>query len=339
MKLNELPDIVMLQETRCNTLEDKWVERLWGSPNLCYIQKPNVGKSGIMQTIWDPNILVVNEVVEKQFYLAIKGRWKGKNKETIVSWGDISAISLDRHTSDHCPIILRDKNEDFGPKPFKMFDVWLDSKEVEKVITEAWKKPVYGTKLDCVFRDRLKNVKVALREWSKRKYGLIDVEIETLKKETTVLELKADAGNITEEERVTRLNNRAQWLKKENEKADMIRQKARIKWVAEGEDNTSFFHASIRRKNNNCNIRGLHTDGIWNENPSEIKNAIYEFYGKIFEDKREQVPDYSSMAALLFNRISTSDSQMLEEPFSDIELWDAIKESESNKAPGPDGLI
>ncbi|XP_071715057.1 uncharacterized protein [Rutidosis leptorrhynchoides] len=37
-------------------------------------------------------------------------------------WEDLSVIALDRRDSDHCPILLRDKVIDFGPKPFKIFD-------------------------------------------------------------------------------------------------------------------------------------------------------------------------------------------------------------------------
>ncbi|XP_071695736.1 uncharacterized protein [Rutidosis leptorrhynchoides] len=97
-------------------------------------------------------------------------------------WDDLSVIALDRHLSDHCPLILRDKFIDFGPKPFKVFYEWFNYDEVDKVIMEAWSQPIRGSRKDCNFRDRLKNVKFALRDWSAIKFGGLDKEIDVLKK-------------------------------------------------------------------------------------------------------------------------------------------------------------
>ncbi|XP_071689438.1 uncharacterized protein [Rutidosis leptorrhynchoides] len=52
----------------------------------------------------------------------------------ISLWKDLSVIALDRRDSDHCPLVLRDKIIDFGPKPFKIFDEWLSKEGVDRVI-------------------------------------------------------------------------------------------------------------------------------------------------------------------------------------------------------------
>lgn len=33
-------------------------------------------------------------------------------------WGNLAVVALDRKLSDHCPIVLKDLDVDFGPKPF-----------------------------------------------------------------------------------------------------------------------------------------------------------------------------------------------------------------------------
>ncbi|XP_071718049.1 uncharacterized protein [Rutidosis leptorrhynchoides] len=303
LRIKESPDIVLLQETKCNSVNNSWIEQIWGSPNFKFIQKPKVGKSGGMLIIWDPTRFDVNEAVEKHNLLAIKGKWTGKDRESIVvnvygphtdeekkkmwvsleqlmqysnevewvlggdfnevryqeerknckfiesraklfnsfiensqlieipllgkrftrisdngtkfskldrflvndlflqTWGDVAAIALDRGTSDHSPIVIRVSDVDFGPKLFKLFDLWLESKEVEKIVIDAWNSEVFGFKEDCRFRDKLKRVKEALRIWSKSKYGALDREIESLKTETMLLEEKADSGNLSEVEK------------------------------------------------------------------------------------------------------------------------------------------
>ncbi|XP_071740489.1 uncharacterized protein [Rutidosis leptorrhynchoides] len=69
----------------------------------------------------------------------------------IDTWGDVSIIDLDRNTCDHCPILLGDKNINFGPKPFKVFDTWLENEDVEPIIIEAWNKEVTSKNPDCIF--------------------------------------------------------------------------------------------------------------------------------------------------------------------------------------------
>lgn len=46
----------------------------------------------------------------------------------IAKWPRSTQFVLDRNFSDHCPILLRYKYVDWGPKSFKILDCWfLDS--------------------------------------------------------------------------------------------------------------------------------------------------------------------------------------------------------------------
>ncbi|XP_071686943.1 uncharacterized protein [Rutidosis leptorrhynchoides] len=114
-------------------------------------------------------------------------------------WKDLTASIMDRHLSDHCAIILKDEERNFGPKPFKVFDAWLDDEEVNKIIQEAWEKEIMIIdRKDCVFRNRLKNVKNAIKEWSSIKLDILEVEIESHISEAKILELKAEVTTLNE---------------------------------------------------------------------------------------------------------------------------------------------
>ncbi|XP_071739751.1 uncharacterized protein [Rutidosis leptorrhynchoides] len=113
------------------------------------------------------------------------------------------AVVLDRHLSDHCLIVLKDEERNFGLKPLKIFDSWLDDYEVDNIITAAWNTSVQTkVRKDCTFRDKLKNVKNALRTWSK-KFNCLDGEIEALKAVSNNLELKAKLHNLNNDEQPT----------------------------------------------------------------------------------------------------------------------------------------
>ncbi|XP_071714296.1 uncharacterized protein [Rutidosis leptorrhynchoides] len=132
----------------------------------------------------------------------------------INLWKGLSVIALDRRESDHCPLILRDKLIDYGPKPFKVFNEWLDTEGVESIIQTSWDKVVTSTRRDCKFRDHLKNVKFALKDWSNQTFGKLDSDIWELKMKATEWGQKAEAGPLNDTERVTWLDARRCWLEK-----------------------------------------------------------------------------------------------------------------------------
>nr|GEU86156.1 cysteine-rich receptor-like protein kinase [Tanacetum cinerariifolium] len=91
-------------------------------------------------------------------------------------------------------------------------------------------KEVRSARPDCIFRDRLKNVKASLRVWSKERFGDHIEKIESLKNEAMKWELEAEKSVLTESEMSSWLEARKQWEVKDREYGNMLRQKARIKW-------------------------------------------------------------------------------------------------------------
>ncbi|XP_071688112.1 uncharacterized protein [Rutidosis leptorrhynchoides] len=300
------------------------------------------------------------------------------NGNFISLWKDLSVQPLDRQVSDHCPLILKDKYIDFGPKPFKIFNEWFTKYGVEDIVKNAWVKPVTSKRLDCIFRDRLKNVMFDLHDWSKREFGNLDTEINDLKSKVEVWEKIAECGSLNDNERKTWLDDRKSWIEKENIKINMLKQKAKNRWILEGDENSKFFHASIQKIYNKSNIRGLNKNGSWNENPSEVKDAIRNHFQKIFESKVCERPQPviprpncntncntnspptnfglgnasgSTVFTRLANspvyvgpdfpdllRLTISEASDLELSFCEKEIWEAIKNCGGTKAPGPDGF-
>ncbi|XP_071708593.1 uncharacterized protein [Rutidosis leptorrhynchoides] len=151
------------------------------------------------------------------------------NNSFLKLWDDLSTVALERKESDHCPIVLRDKIIDFGPKPFKVFDEWFNKEGVDRVVQMAWDKPVRGSHKDCIFRDKLKNVKSELKNWGKNEFGNLDAEIKNLQEVVACWEHKAELGGLSENDRLYWLEARKNWLAKDKTKSHMLKQKARIR--------------------------------------------------------------------------------------------------------------
>nr|GEX02670.1 RNA-directed DNA polymerase, eukaryota [Tanacetum cinerariifolium] len=59
--------------------------------------------------------------------------------EGIISkYAAVTAICLDRHLSDHRPILLKEVDVDFGPTPFRFYHSWFNREGFDDMVKSAW---------------------------------------------------------------------------------------------------------------------------------------------------------------------------------------------------------
>ncbi|GJX71711.1 hypothetical protein Tco_0308882 [Tanacetum coccineum] len=84
------------------------------------------------------------------------------------------------------------------------------------VVEEAWKVEGRSRRPDCRFCDKLKNVKVALKKWSKERFKTVNEKIERLKNEAMKWEMEVEKRTSSESEREVWMEARKSWMDKEN---------------------------------------------------------------------------------------------------------------------------
>ncbi|KAH1212636.1 hypothetical protein GmHk_14G040786 [Glycine max] len=94
----------------------------------------------------------------------------------------------------------------------------------------------------------------------------------------------------------------------------ILRQKSRIRWLREGDNNTTFFHKSINFRRHYNAIQGMFIEGTWVQNPKLIKDQAVSFFSARFLRKE------------------------LIAPFLDLDLREAVWSCSGDKCPGPDGF-
>ncbi|GKV14959.1 hypothetical protein SLEP1_g25757 [Rubroshorea leprosula] len=257
------------------------------------------------------------------------------SNEWILNWKDVKQWGLKRTVFDHCPILLKSEKVDWGPKPFKFFNSWMDQPRCIEIIRNAWKSCVVKGGYGLRFKEKLKFTKNALKKWDGSSMTNVDRRIMETKKEIEEIDKKGENGllNHTDVERrrgcfIDLWNN----LKiKEN----MWQQKSRKMWIKEGDANTKFFHRSVngrRRRNEICSIT---VEGKQLTRVTEIKEGVAEYFQKLFTEEVWQRPKLDEMG---FKQISQTDNEFLIAPFTEEEIRKVIWECDSSKAPGPDGF-
>lgn len=114
------------------------------------------------------------------------------------------------------------------------------------------------------------------------------------------------------------------------------KQRAKLFWLKEGDDNTSFFHAyaSARKKNNRVNF--LMTDGGTRvDSNAGMCEIVKDYFSSIFAATDLVQPAYTNVSPRV---VSNEQNQILVEEVSFDEFTEAIHQMHPDKASGPDGL-
>ncbi|GJV36972.1 RNA-directed DNA polymerase, eukaryota [Tanacetum coccineum] len=234
----------------------------------------------------------------------------------------ISAITLDRLLSDHRPILLREMSFDYGPIPFRFFHHWLELDGFNEFVIDQWKSApmdTYNGMHNLV--GKLRYIKNKIRDWTKSnrliKKGMSDM----YKNELRQLDGLIDDGKGSDVVVAKRmeLTNELQHIEKLQ--AMDLAQKAKIKWSIEGDENSCYFHGILNKKRNQMNIRGVLADGVWQENPKDVKREFFDH----FRSRFDQPSNHRAIVDMIFpNQLSSDQKADLECEVTKEELKRAV---------------
>ncbi|GKV30558.1 hypothetical protein SLEP1_g39359 [Rubroshorea leprosula] len=241
---------------------------------------------------------------------------------------------LKRTISDHCAIVMKTRVSDWGPKPFRVLDVWQQHPKFKRVVEEQWNAMAMDGFAGYRCKKKLKMLKEFLQEWNKGVFGDIEAQFERAAAKVAHVHMKNEDFTLDEDEVHERQEGFQEIWDSMRKREALWRQKSRSNWVKLGDANTKFFH-KIANGRKACNgIVGLLCDGQWVEEPKLVKKAAVDYVQKLFSRGSWNHPKPSG---IIFKQISEEMKVWLERPFSIEEIEDGLKSCEGNKAPGPDG--
>ncbi|KAL5144990.1 LINE-1 retrotransposable element ORF2 protein [Glycine soja] len=203
--------------------------------------------------------------------------------EWVSKWPDSAQHNLQRNYSDHCPIMLQSKITDWGPKPFRFFNAWLQDKDLYKVVKDCWttNQPTGwgGYALKC----KLQKLKQRLKAWSKEKSGGQASKVKITQQKLNELENSITAQPTAKQSQDLKQLQSDLW-EQTFLLESMLRQKSRCKWLKEGDSNSAYFHKVINSSRRRNILRGLQINGGWVDNPIAIKEAVLQHFKCRFAD-------------------------------------------------------
>ncbi|GKV32054.1 hypothetical protein SLEP1_g40687 [Rubroshorea leprosula] len=122
----------------------------------------------------------------------------------LTKWSEARQWGLSRTVSDHCPILLKHKHIDWGPKPFKFFNAWFQQEGCMELIKEVWGSANIQGWAGFQLKEKLKLTKEALKRWSKTLLPVIDAKINKATTEIAQIDKKGEEVQLSEEEIIRR---------------------------------------------------------------------------------------------------------------------------------------
>ncbi|XP_062109857.1 uncharacterized protein LOC133821725 [Humulus lupulus] len=260
------------------------------------------------------------------------------NSDWVSSYPTAEAVFLPEGDFDHSPILLSVFQEVAGgKKPFRYFDMWSTAPSYRERVINSWSQMVYGTPMFTVVQ-KLKCLKFIFKEMNREHFGDLPAQVVCSKLHMLDLQgaLQLDPLNI-------RLINeevaaRTSFRKCQDSYLAFLKQKAKINWLKEGDDNTSLFHQSLKqRRSTNTVFAVQDMHGQWVDTKDGVSKAFLSFYQKLLGSRLHNRRKVSQSIVNLGPLVSSEQQQQLLLDFTYEDVKRAIFSIPNHKAPGPDG--
>ncbi|XP_028549317.1 uncharacterized protein LOC114579317 [Dendrobium catenatum] len=243
---------------------------------------------------------------------------------------------LDRIASDHCPILLQFKNFNTNPrKMIKFENCWACYQASYGIVRKEWDKNYQGS-FSEVLNKKFQRTLKSLFFWSKAKHKELNNLKEVLIQEITEIQCKETSiGSLPEQEQWN-LKTKVMELNATMARLNMWwKQRAKVKWLSEGDGNSKFFHTyASARRNANKIIKIKDEDGMVIEDQSLIEEVFIRFFQKKWEARRSNLEGWPTN----YNSLNSCERNMLEADLSMNEIEEVVQHLEGNISPGNDGI-
>ncbi|GKV45597.1 hypothetical protein SLEP1_g52662 [Rubroshorea leprosula] len=166
----------------------------------------------------------------------------------LTFWGDCCQVGLNRSISDHCPVILKKVNSDWGPKPFRALNCWDQHPDFIRVVEDIWKSTEVGGWSGYVCKEKFKQLRNKLKTWNIEVFGNFEHQIADAEAKIKGVDSKNDENEITEEDILLRREGFSELWEAWQRREVAWKQKTKLDWVQQGDANSKLFHriASVK---------------------------------------------------------------------------------------------
>jgi len=117
-----------------------------------------------------------------------------------ATWPNCIQMAVSRGLSDHCPLVLSIDTQNWGPKPVRMLKCWVDFLGYNSFVRDTWCSLQISGWGSFVLKEKLKLLKLALKDWHQRHAQNLPAHILSLKEQIAFLDLKGESTMLSKDE-------------------------------------------------------------------------------------------------------------------------------------------
>ncbi|XP_062088874.1 uncharacterized protein LOC133795438 [Humulus lupulus] len=231
-------------------------------------------------------------------------------------------------TSDHYPIFLSPLpvRSVHHNRPSRFENAWLRESMCRKMVEDIWLSHYgssFSTKLTICARE--------LSIWGKEIAGAFQQRLTECQRRIKLLKSCTDADSIRlfNEE-----NNKLFEILTQNEV--FWRQRSKMLWLKEGDNNSRFFHAATRSRKRNNQIEKLRNSaGDFVDWDHGLQDVMVDYFQDLF---RSSATSWEYTVQCINRSISLDQREVMIQPIEDEEVKKALFQMHPDKSPGPDGM-
>jgi len=224
---------------------------------------------------------------------------------------------MDRQVFDHRALLLKSVIIDWGPKPFKTLDIWLSNPSLKQIVKKS-KESYSGTGNPMTrLKEKLQKLKYDLKLWNKEVFDIIGFKKQSLSEEIETLDQKDGQSSLGEEEKSRRLHLLSELKLLLEKESSILNQKARVKWLEQGDKNSKYFHSRIRWRRSMNELKGVDMNGGRCEDPIKFREEVRNIFEKRFSASKHLNIKFQN---IVFPSIIENDNRLLTKDIGDYEV-------------------
>ncbi|CAM8972135.1 unnamed protein product [Rhodiola kirilowii] len=256
------------------------------------------------------------------------------NGAALALLPDLRVDHLARVASDHVPLLIKCGGHTRKPAGFKYLRAWHTHAEFLSVVEDEWPKHSHANPI-LAFALKLKGLRRKLKHWNWTIFGNLKHRINDLIKKVEDLEAAIQhTWNVDTE--AANIHTKTQLASTQRLFYQVLADKAKAQWVADGDRNTTLFHAMIKARRAKNRARIETPEGTFIEDRIVIGNLAHDHFKEVLGGFSVCPPNNAFYN--IAPDIKDEDNDRLTTIPDDEEIHQAIKNLNPSSAPGPDGF-
>jgi hypothetical protein len=210
------------------------------------------------------------------------------------------------------------------------------NEDCKNLINDSWNAPIVGCPM-YVLSQKLKRLKLALKDWNKNVFGDIHVKVTEAEAHLNEIQMQIDTDGANDSLMNLQKNAQIKYDEALNMQEVFWKKKTRVQWHTDGDRNTGYFHRLAKIKNTNKLITSIRAGDVTLHEPNEIAEHITNHFKNLFSSN--SFLQVNSLVEDVIPRMITDQANnMLTTLPSMEEVKNAVFPLNKEGAPGPDGF-